>query len=353
MRTKFVAVLSIVCAIVFCGCAKTYYTLNEPVAQGNLEEVKRLIDSGFPPTIPDYSDHPILVPNCMPYKTLGPLSLAVKNKDKAMVDLLIANGALPGPDGICVAVANDDRDMVDLLLARGADILKERVVSVATDFGRLDLLDYFLSKGAQADEDTAHLADTGPQRWYVLRGLDDQTYPLPNLQAGSQAKSLLNSAPFYLASAKPLHIAAIRGDVGAATLLVGHGADVNATSVVCVGHPLVGTHSYYFRGLTPLHWALLCGNFDTAQYLLSEGAEVNFETEPEVGPLGQMSALALAVPEFYFETVVIGGDKYIGRCGFFAEVSGSPADRKETIRLLLSHNATEPCERPVASIQPG
>ena len=62
-------------------------------------------------------------------------------------------------------------------------------------------------------------------------------------------------------NATPLHWAACRGRIDACTLLLDHGADVQATDDT--------------RGATPLHWAAAEGATDICALLLDRGADVN------------------------------------------------------------------------------
>ena len=68
----------------------------------------------------------------------------------------------------------------------------------------------------------------------------------------------------------PLHIAAVRGYLQAATMLVAKGADVNAGDV---------------RGLTPLHAAAWSGSNEIVALLIDRGADINARDEDGVTPL--------------------------------------------------------------------
>ena len=59
---------------------------------------------------------------------------------------------------------------------------------------------------------------------------------------------------------RPLHWAALTGDIDVVSLLIEHGADINAVDA---------------QGLTALHWAAWQGQLDIAKLLVAEGSAIN------------------------------------------------------------------------------
>jgi ankyrin repeat protein len=122
---------------------------------------------------------------------------------------------------------------------------------------------------------------------------------------------------------KPLHIAAVRGYLQAASMLIAKGADVNGGDG---------------RGLTPLHAAAWSGNNEVVALLIDKGADINAGDEDGVTPL---HAAALAGRN---ETVALliarGADVNVKNAeGMTPLHAAALASDKETAALLIAAGA--------------
>jgi ankyrin repeat protein len=122
---------------------------------------------------------------------------------------------------------------------------------------------------------------------------------------------------------KPLHIAAVRGYLQAASMLIAKGADVNGGDG---------------RGLTPLHAAAWAGNNEVVALLIDKGADINAGDEDGVTPL---HAAALAGRN---ETVALliarGADVNVKNAeGMTPLHAAALAGDKETAALLIAAGA--------------
>jgi len=80
--------------------------------------------------------------------------------------------------------------------------------------------------------------------------------------------------PRELTGMTPLHIAAKRGEMDLARLLIEHGADVNAR-----------IEQQDKAGITPLHVAVEAGHKDLARFLIAKGADVNADAHADGRPI--------------------------------------------------------------------
>ena len=122
---------------------------------------------------------------------------------------------------------------------------------------------------------------------------------------------------------KPLHIAAVRGYLQVASMLIVQGADVNGGDV---------------RGLTPLHAAAWSGSNEVVALLIDKGADINAGDEDGVTPL---HAAALAGRN---ETVALliarGADVNVKNAeGMTPLHAAALAGDKETVALLIAAGA--------------
>lgn len=113
----------------------------------------------------------------------------------------------------------------------------------------------------------------------------------------------------------PLHLAAEKGHLEVARLLLGHGADVHARDQ--------GDHA------TPLHWAAGEGHLELARLLVGQGADVNATGDMhERGPLGWAVVLSGSHPEMAEYLISQGA-----RVDVFAAIALEQAERvRELVR---------------------
>lgn len=121
----------------------------------------------------------------------------------------------------------------------------------------------------------------------------------------------------------PLHIAAVRGYLQAASMLVAKGADVNAGDV---------------RGLTPLHAAAWSGNNEIVVLLIDKGADANARDEDGVTPL---HAAALAGRDKTVALLIDRGADINAKNdeGMTPLHAAALAGDKETVALLIAAGA--------------
>jgi hypothetical protein len=148
-----------------------------------------------------------------------PLYCAVGDRDKDMVQLLLASGADVNatPSPLSLAISKGDTEIFELLLAHGANMDKESSLRTAASSGQKHLVELLLDNGADVN-----------------------------------GKDKVGQAP--------LREAASNGHTDIVELLLSKGADVNCKDNV---------------GQTPLRQAVSNGHTDTVELLLSKGADVN------------------------------------------------------------------------------
>jgi ankyrin repeat protein len=122
---------------------------------------------------------------------------------------------------------------------------------------------------------------------------------------------------------KPLHIAAVRGYLQAASMLIAQGADVNGGDG---------------RGLTPLHAAAWSGNKEVVALLIDKGADINAGDEDGVTPLhaaalaGRSDTVALLIAR--------GADVNVKNAeGMTPLHAAALAGDRETVALLIAAGA--------------
>mgnify|MGYP001564160072 CR=1 FL=1 len=158
----------------------------------------------------------------------SPLHEAVKSRDKAKIEALLAKGAdvnaknKDGETPLEMAAFEENKAIAELLLAKGADVnakgeLGWTPLHRAASGAYINVAEFLLAKGAD-----------------------------------------VNTKNVY--GETPLHIAAYGGSKGVAELLLAKGADVNAKDK---------------NGETPLHRAAARGYRGLAEFLLAKGADVN------------------------------------------------------------------------------
>jgi ankyrin repeat protein len=121
----------------------------------------------------------------------------------------------------------------------------------------------------------------------------------------------------------PLHIAAVRGYLQAASMLIAKGANVNAGDV---------------RGLTPIHAAAWAGNNEIVEMLIDKGADINARDEDSVTPLhaaalaGRNETVALLIARG--ANVNVKNDE-----GMTPLHAAALAGDRETVALLIAKGA--------------
>lgn len=210
-----------------------------------------------------------------------PLHWAVQGGDtaKAMIDFLIDRGAdveggstKGSATPLCIAASTGNRAAVDALLAHSTDVNAEeafggRPFTVAQSQGHHEIAKLLLESGADACtanafgetafHDAAAENDIEMLRNLLSRGCNPNTLSrmVPVRIAGGQRAWEITPTNAFT----PLHIAAIRGHIVAAELLIEHGAEVNKQDR---------------QGHTPLHSAVFEVQTEIASLLLSRGADL-------------------------------------------------------------------------------
>lgn len=182
----------------------------------------------------------------------SPLHEAVKSRDKAKVELLLAGGAnvnasVGGATPLYWVANNGYTDIAMLLLAKGADAnARERQghppFHMAISNGQKETAELLLAQGADNN-----INDRYPRH-------------LGTIESASETQvEDINIKDKYGRTA--LHWAVHGGEKDRAESLLAHGADINAKEGL--------------TGNTPLHVAVKHRNFDLARWLVAHGADAN------------------------------------------------------------------------------
>jgi ankyrin repeat protein len=251
----------------------TYYIgsgspLKNAAARGHIEIVKLLLERGADPNLPEEGIAP----------RGHALYSAVYYKHFEIAKLLLEHGAFPSPpvessaDALSIALRNNDQPMIDLLASYGS----ARGVHLLAYYGDLQTAAaVFAVNPALADnlEAFTHAAEEGQDSFLrlMLRYQSD----LPRRIAVGAKTSEMNeflfqhgmnpSGPDWL-GVTPLHRFANRGDVEKAALFIDHGADLHA-------------RDDDIRS-TPLGWAAKFGKMNMVELLLDRGAKPNLPDDP-------------------------------------------------------------------------
>jgi serine/threonine-protein phosphatase 6 regulatory ankyrin repeat subunit B len=290
-----------------------------------------------------------------------PLIYAVDNSHEGIAELLITHGAdvnikdENGRTPLCSAVLSGDLEIAELLISKGADVNEklndfsllryalwlenidmarllvhsgapfdvadrdgQTAFRHAVDYGQKELVDLFVSKGADVSNiyKAASVGDIARVKALIEQGVDvnakdefgwTSLYWAASMGQKEVAEFLLNAGawpdvqaedgrtPLYQASGvdaadliellifrganvnvkdesgdTPLHCAAWHGSSAAAELLISHGAEINIIGNV---------------GWTPLHSASYRGHKDFVELLLSHGADIAVEDNRDRTPL--------------------------------------------------------------------
>ncbi len=251
----------------------TYYVgsgspLRNAAARGHIEVVKLLLERGADPNLPEEGIAP----------RGHALYSAVYNKHFEIAKLLLEHGAYPSPpvessaDALSIAIKNDDQPMIDLLASYGA----ARGVHLLAYYGDVQTAAaVFAANPALADDTEAlqNAAEMGQESFVRLMLRYHPSLPA-RIAVGAKTRELnellfkhgMNpSGPDWL-GATPLHHFAKKGDVEKAVVFIDHGADLHARDDdICS---------------TPLGWAAKFGKVNMVELLLSRGAKPNLPDDP-------------------------------------------------------------------------
>lgn len=253
--------------------------IHEAIQARNIDKVKKLLE-----------DKPELINASDGNNRYTPLHYAVISSDKQMVALLIAKGAdVNGKNAIdeTPLYCAEKKEMAELLVAAGANInIKDKIhltpLDCAAHRGCLDLVEYFVAKGAARDlgkpinmAALGHFMDCkiagygrnkGVIEFLISKGFDVNAKDEGGDTAlhGAVEMDKLEMADFLFTKGMkvdtqgkggrtPLFTAVMRGNVLMAKWLLEKGADVNAKDL---------------DGCVPLHYAK---TKEVAQFLVEKG----------------------------------------------------------------------------------
>jgi ankyrin repeat protein/predicted Ser/Thr protein kinase len=265
------------------GHAKVAKLLIDHSADVHAKNARLTIPEDSPLRIKDYC--------CgLEIKNVLPLHLAAQEGHVNTAKLLIENGAdvcAEGEDGwqpLHVATLEGHADVARLLVEHGANFRAKAKNSASYRDYEYDF-----------DSDAMHIGH----------------------------HSYLNLEEFPEETKTPLHLAALEGQANIATLLIGHGTDVNIKNM---------------DGTTPLHWAAYEGHFEVVEVLIKHGADVNAEEYDEATPLhwaayaGHAKVAKLLIKR--------GADVNAERKAHTTPLHlAAWRGRKEVINLLIQHGA--------------
>jgi ankyrin repeat protein len=251
----------------------TYYIgsgspLKNAAARGHLEIVKFLLEHGALPNLPEEGIAP----------RGHALYSAVYNGHYEIAKLLLEHGADPSPpvessaDALSIAIKNNDEPMIDLLASYGA----ARGVNLLAYYGDVQTAAaVFSANPALADnvEAFVHAGEEGHESFVrlMLRYRPDLAGRVavaaktPELIEFLFQQGMNPSQPDWL-EATALHHFARKGDVEKAAIFIDHGADLNA-------------RDDDLRS-TPLGWAAKFGRMNMVELLLDRGARPNLPDDP-------------------------------------------------------------------------
>jgi len=198
-----------------------------------------------------------------------PLQLAATNGSVAMIDRLLKAGAkvndplTPGRDtALMMAARTGTAAAIRVLIEAGADVNAKETwggttaLMWAVSEGHADAVRMLIAAGADANAKSNYVAAANG------RGFEGRT-PVAN-------RSEPKSEEFASGWLTPLMLAAREGNVELARILVGAGADVNASAG---------------DGKTALALAIFNGNYDVASLLVDSKADVNTADAQRFTPL--------------------------------------------------------------------
>jgi len=249
----------------YLGCGSP---LRNAAARGHIEIVKLLLERGADPNLPQ--EH--IAPRG------HALYSAVYNGHHEIARLLLEKGAWPNAavessaDALSIAIRNSDQKMIELLASYGA----ARPVHLLAYYGDIQTAAAVFAANPALADDADALANAAGEghEAFVRLMLRYQPDLASRTAIGAKTRELTGllfehgmnpSRPNWL-GITPLHRFAQKGDLENAALFIDHGADLNA-------------RDEDIRS-TPLAWAARSGKVPMVELLLSRGAKASLPGDP-------------------------------------------------------------------------
>jgi len=249
----------------YLGCGSP---LRNAAAKGHIEIVRLLLERGADPSLPQ--EH--IAPRG------HALYSAVYNGHHEIAKLLLEKGAWPNAavessaDALSIAIRNSDQKMIELLASYGA----ARPVHLLAYYGDVQTAAAVFAANRALADDADALANAAAEghEAFVRLMLRYQPDLARRIAVGAKTRELTEllfehgmnpSRPNWL-GITPLHRFAQNGDLEHATLFIDHGADLNA-------------RDEDLRS-TPLAWAARSGKVPVVELLLSRGAKTSLPDDP-------------------------------------------------------------------------
>lgn len=212
--------------------------------------------------------------NCLDVHGFTPLHLATS---KLMAQALLDAGAETDPQPpselgtpLFVAATEGRIEVIPLILDHSKHGIPKDLVVWVTFYGRVEVLQYMLSRGASPNASQPLLVAAGGSLADMQcpeHVTAETRFNMAKLLIESGAKVNAISSVGYFDKFTALHAAASTGEVEMIKLLIEHKANPNAAGA-----------GEYFAGVTPLHLAAKGGHADATKILLDAGAAVNAKT---------------------------------------------------------------------------
>ena len=230
-----------------CGWSKPMRPLVYATSQKNYAMMKVLIDAGADLNAAN--------------RDWSPIGMAARWNDLVGLRLLLDAGAknqiqrkysTRGSTALAVAAGQGHRKIVDELLGRGISVNDGDVLAQATYGKKWELVKFLLDRGADPKHDEVFVYATEVAPLEIVKLL---------VEHGADA----NAQRFYGGA-----LAMACNEIEKVKLLVTAGADVNGSKQ---------------NGVRPLHRAALWGNLEVVKFLLSKNADVNVKKKDGQTPL--------------------------------------------------------------------